>query len=190
MLRAFGLRDRQVAARYPPTGVLRFLARTVFTMLVSLPVAVVGTALNYLPYRVLGWIASRFEDLPDQQATYKVFPGLAIYPLTWAAEGVLAGWLASRGLGTGLASVTGTATLLLAPVTGWVALRFHDTRRRFLHEARAFVMLALRRRVAAELKTRRREVIGRISELVELYWSEHPERPDRDSQSGDAGPRI
>lgn len=175
MLRAFGLRDRQVAARYPPTGVLRFLARTLFTMLVLLPLAAVGTALNYPPYRMLGRIAARFEDLPDQQATYKVFPGLALYPLTWLVEAGLAGWLARQALGTGTAWLVGVGVFLLAPVTGWVALHFHDTRRRFLHEVRAFVVLTLRRRVTAELKARRREVIGQIAELVEIYQREHAE---------------
>lgn len=177
MLRAFRLRDRQVAARYPPIGVLRFLARTLFTMLVLLPLAAVGTVLNYLPYRVLGWIASRFEDLPDQQATYKVFPGLVLYPLTWLVEAGLTGGLASRPLGSGGAWLTGAGLFLLGPVSGWVALRFHDTRRRFLHEVRAFVVLALRRRITAELKTRRREAICQIAELVEIYQRSHAETP-------------
>ena len=176
MLRAFGLRDRQVAARYPPSGVLRFLTRTLFTMLLLLPMAAVGTVLNYLPYRVLGWIASRFQDLPDQQATYKVFPGLALYPLTWLLEAGLAGGLARSTLGTGAGGwLSGLGVLLLGPVTGWVALQFHDTRRRFLHEVRAFVVLALRRRVTAELKARRRKVIGQIAELVEIYQRDHSE---------------
>lgn len=173
MLGAFGLRDRQVAARYPPTGVLRFLLRTLLTMLVLLPLAAVGTMLNYLPYRVLGGIASRFEDLPDQQATFKVFPGLVVFPFTWLVAGALAGWLASRPLGTGAAWLIGAGVFLLGPAAGWVALRFHDTRRRLLHEVRAFVVLALRRQEKEELKIRRRAVIDQISELVEIYQREH-----------------
>lgn len=177
LLRAFRLRDRQVAARYPAGSVLRFLARTVFTLLVLLPLAMVGTALNYLPYRVLGWISGRYRDLPDQQATFKVFPGLVLYPLTWLAEGAAAGWLADRMLAEpegAISWLVGLVVLLLAPLTGWVALRFHDTRRRFFHEVRAYLVLALRRQVAGELKTRRAQVLGQISELVGLYRAEYP----------------
>jgi len=176
MLSAFRLRDRQVAARYPVTGVLRFLGRTLFTLLVLLPVALVGTALNYLPYRVLGWIAGRFRDLPDQQATFKVFPGLVIYPVTWLLEGAVAGWLTHRALGAGAAWLVGTATVLLGFVTGWIALRFHDTRRRFFHEVRAFLVLALRRRVTTVLRQRREKVLEEISGLVALYQAERPTR--------------
>lgn len=173
MLRAFGLRDRQVAARYPPTGVLRFLVRTLLSMLVLLPLAALGTALNYLPYRVLGAIASRFAGLPDQKATLKLFPGLVVFPLTWLLEAALGGWLASRPLGAGAAWLTGAGVFVLGPISGWLALRFHDTRRRFVHEVRAFVVLAVRRRVRAELKARRREVIRQISELVAIYRRAH-----------------
>lgn len=184
LLRAFGLQDRQVAARYPPAPVVRFLARATFKLLVLLPLAVVGTALNWVPYRLLGWIAGRFRDMPDQLATYKVFPGLAIYPLTWLTEGVVAGWLAERLLGSGYAWLTGVGVLLAAPVTGWLALRFHDTRRRFFHEVRAFLLRATRRRLTAELKTRRAEVLAQISELVELYLARHPGSADRTGAEG------
>lgn len=106
-----------------------------------------------------------------------MFPGLVLYPLTWLAEGAAAGWLADRMLAEpegAISWLVGLVVLLLAPLTGWVALRFHDTRRRFFHEVRAYLVLALRRQVAGELKTRRAQVLGQISELVGLYRAEYP----------------
>lgn len=174
LLQAFHLRDRQVAAEYPPAPVAGFLLRTLFRLAVLLPLAVVGTALNWIPYRILGLVAGRYRNLPDQQATYKVFPGLLIYPAVWLLEAVGLGWAAHHytawsGLWSGL------VVLLLTPLQGWLALRFHDVRRRVFHEVRAFLMLATRRRLTAELKARRAEVHAQISELVDLYLATEPE---------------
>lgn len=173
LLRAFHLKDRQVAARYPPVPVAAFLARTLFTLLVLMPVAAVGTVLNALPYWVLQRIAARFQHLPDQQATFKVFPGLVAYPLTWLLEAVAAGWMVSGWVGAGWALLAAVGVFLAGPATGWIALRFHDKRRRFFHEVRAFLVLAVRRGLTSELKERRRQVAEEIGELVELYRAEH-----------------
>ncbi len=159
LLRALGVRDDQVAAAYPPLGVARFVARSLLRLLVHLPLAVVGTALNLLPYLIVSAIARRVRHLPDQGATWKVFSSLVVYPLGWALAGVtVARWSGSAWLGL--------LAALAAPWAGWAALRFHETRLRFAREARAYLVLGTRRRAAAELRATRDAVYREVQDLV------------------------
>jgi 1-acyl-sn-glycerol-3-phosphate acyltransferase len=92
---------------------LRGLAR----VLLALPAAV-GTALNWLPYRLPGWVAQAFSRTPDEPATYKILTALVAFPAVWA----LLAYAAWRAWGGPAAA----AAALLAPATGWAALLFHD----------------------------------------------------------------
>jgi len=163
LLRAFDLRDDQVAAAYPVSPVARFVGRTLFRLLVYLPVALVGTLLNLVPYQIVRVIASRSKDA-DQKATLKVFPSLVLYPLCWLIEGLAVGYSAG-GLGARL----GVLTFLLGLPTGYVAMLFDERRERFVREARAYLVLRTRRRATAELKAKREAVYGAVTALVEAY---------------------
>ena len=169
MLGAFGLRDDQVAATYPAAPVARWLGLTVLRLLVYLPLAVVGTALNWLPYRLVGEIAARATREPDMPASFKVFGGIVLFPLTWLLEAVLAARLA----GPRPAAETAAAllTLAAAPLTGWVALRFDDRRGQLWREARAYLLLRSRRAIAAELRARREAAAREVAALADLYRS-------------------
>jgi hypothetical protein len=172
LLEAFHLRDDQVGAAYPPSPVARFVGRSLLRLLVHLPVAAVGTVLNYPTYRLIGEIVKRATRDQDQTATFKVFGALLLFPITWIAEG----WLAGHYLGLG--GRIGTAVALLAGPTGYIALLFHDRRAIFWHEARAYLLLRTRRRLAAELRTRREAVLRQVEELAALY-----ERPGDEPKS-------
>ena len=87
---------------------------------------------------------------------------LILFPLTW----ILEGWLVSRYVGS---CWLGAAVTLLAPFAAYGALLFHDQRAVFWREARAYLLLRTRRRLAAELKTRREEVLRQVEELETLY---------------------
>jgi glycerol-3-phosphate O-acyltransferase / dihydroxyacetone phosphate acyltransferase len=176
LLEAFHLRDDQVGAAYPPSPVARFVGRSLLRLLIHLPLAAIGTVLNYPTYRLIGSIVKRATRDPDQAATFKVFGALLLFPLTWIAEGWLAGhYLAPEGWGGWI----GAAVALLAGPTGYVALLFHDRRAIFWHEARAYLLLRTRRRLAAELKTRREAVLRQVEELAALHerGRDEPESP-------------
>jgi hypothetical protein len=172
LLAAAGLRDRHVASTYPLPPVARFLRRSLGTLLVRLPLALVGTVLNAVPYQLVSLIGRNVHGL-DQKATWKLLPALVLYPLTWLAEAVAAGWWTARWSGTGWAGwLLGLGVLALGPLAGWQALRFHDRRSQLLHEAGAFLKLRTRRRFAAELRAEREDIRRRVAELVELYRRE------------------
>lgn len=158
LLRAFDLRDDQVAARYLPQPVLRFVATSLLRLLVHLPLAAVGTALNLLPYGIVRLIAGHAEAKPDQQATLKVFPGLVTYPVLWLAEAWVVGWR--------WGAAWGVLAFLLALPSGYAALLFHERRRIFWREARAFLLLRTRARVAEDLRRRREELYQAVKELT------------------------
>jgi len=171
LLEAFHLRDDQVGAAYPPSPVARFVGRALLRLLVHLPLAALGTVLNYPTYRLIGEIVKRATRDPDQTATFKVFGALLLFPLTWIAEG----WLIGHYLGGRI----GLAVALLAGPTGYIALLFHDRRAIFWHEARAYLLLRTRKRLAVELRSRREAVLRQVEELAALHErsGDGPERP-------------
>jgi 1-acyl-sn-glycerol-3-phosphate acyltransferase len=165
LLRATGLRDDQVGAAYPSSPVLGFIGRSLLRLLVQLPLAVLGTILNYPAYRLIGEIVRRVTHDRDQLATYKVFGAFLFFPLAWIAEG----WLIGHYVGGSLGWRLGTALALAAAPTGYLALLFHDRRTVFWHEARAFLLLRTRKRLADELKTRREAVLRQVEKLAALH---------------------
>jgi glycerol-3-phosphate O-acyltransferase/dihydroxyacetone phosphate acyltransferase len=165
LLRAFHLRDDQVAAAYPAPPVLRFAGRTLLRLAIHFPLAVVGTVLNWVPYRLIGALATRIAgDAADQTATFKLFGAVLLFPLTWIAAAVLA----VRWTG---AWWTAPLALLLAPLAGYAALLFDEHRVRFWQEARAYLLLRTRKRSAEELRECRQRVLEQVGELEELWRS-------------------
>jgi 1-acyl-sn-glycerol-3-phosphate acyltransferase len=174
LLRGTGLRDEQVVSSYPIEKIAGYLARQIVRAVVALPFALVGMVVHALPYLLIHGLARRVRHEPNQVATYKVFPGIVLYPLTWAIFGYFAwrrgGWPA------------GVAMYLLAPITGGIAIRFLERLERFGREARAFLLLKGRRGLAEELRARRRRVTEKIDTLVE-FWTE-AQAFDPDSRRG------
>lgn len=149
-LSALGLRDAQVGAAYPLPSVLRFLVESLVLLLIRLPLAVVGIVLDYVPYRICGFLGALAAREPDQPATFKLFGGIVLFPLFWAGEAAFAGW--RWGWAAAL------AVLVLGPVSGWVAIRFRDRLRFLRNEARAFVVLERPGSAGDELRRLRAEV--------------------------------
>jgi 1-acyl-sn-glycerol-3-phosphate acyltransferase len=165
LLRAFHLRDDQVAAAYPAPPVLRFAGRTLLRLVLHLPLANAGTVINWVPYRLIGALATRIAgDAADQTATNKLFGAVLLFPLTWTAAAVLA----VRWSG---AWWTAPLALLLAPLAGYAALLFDEHRVRFWQEARAYLLLRTRKRSAEEIKACRKRVLEQVGELEELWRS-------------------
>jgi 1-acyl-sn-glycerol-3-phosphate acyltransferase len=165
LLKAFGLRDDQVASAYPPSPVIRFVVRTVLRLLVHLPLAAIGTLLNLVPFWMVRGVAWLVRRHPDQVATYKVFGGLVLYPLAWLVEALLAArWTHNAWLGA--------LVFLAGPLTGYAAMLFREQSGLFWNEARAYLFLRTRRRLAAELKERRDQVLREVEDLAATWLRE------------------
>jgi hypothetical protein len=160
LLHAFRLRDDQVGAAYPLSPAARFVARSLLRMLIHLPVAIVGAILTWPVYRLVGAIVKRATQDPDQVATFKVLGAVLLFPLTWIAEGFLLGHYLTPWLGALLA--------LTAPFTAYGALLFNDQRATFWRESRAYLLLRTRRRLAAELREKRENILHQVEDLAGL----------------------
>jgi glycerol-3-phosphate O-acyltransferase/dihydroxyacetone phosphate acyltransferase len=91
----------------PPPGARGFRA------LLMAP-ALVGVALNWLPFKVPGWLAAQISRTADEPATYKLLAALITFPLFWSLEVATAGALGGPAWAV--------ATAFLAPATGYAAL--------------------------------------------------------------------
>jgi glycerol-3-phosphate O-acyltransferase / dihydroxyacetone phosphate acyltransferase len=131
--------------------------RRAFAFLLSLPVAVVGAVVNYVPYRLAGLLAvsiARKDD--DILSTVKVLASLLLFPLTWGALALLAGlrfgWVAA------------VAVMAGAPLAGYVAVRFAEELDRAAGCLRALVFFVTRRwffrRLLVERKLIREEILA------------------------------
>jgi 1-acyl-sn-glycerol-3-phosphate acyltransferase len=74
----------------------------------------IGVALNWLPFRLPGWISERLSRTPDEPATTKLLGGLVFFPLFWILEATIAARLGG--------ALWGAALLVLAPATGYASL--------------------------------------------------------------------
>ncbi|MFN7942939.1 MAG: 1-acyl-sn-glycerol-3-phosphate acyltransferase [Thermoanaerobaculia bacterium] len=179
LLRTAGLTDEQVSSDVEWRPALAFAARTTLRICVASPLAIAGTLANLPPFALAALVARRVRDEPNQIATYKLFPSLVLYPATWIGEGVLAGWR--------FGAWAGLAAAVLAPISGFVALRWHERRATLWRESRAFLLLRTRRRVAREFRARRAAVAREIARLVDLWVASQGERgePARGPVEGD-----
>ena len=91
----------------------------VVKLLAAAPLAALGAVLGWVPYRLAGRVAKRVVGREfDILSTVKLLAGSLFLLLAWIGEAVL-GALFLRPL-------VGLAIVLLAPVTGYLALRFEE----------------------------------------------------------------
>ena len=162
-LRRLRLRDELVAAEYLPREIVRFVATSLWLVLIRLPLGLVGLVINVLPFQAAALAAKGLTRTEDRAATHKVLASMVFYPLTWLLLAVAAGW--TWGLGAGLLA------LVLGPLAGGVALRLYLRSALFWDRARAFLLLRSSRPEVADLKQRRRAAVAAIERLVEIRRS-------------------
>jgi 1-acyl-sn-glycerol-3-phosphate acyltransferase len=165
-LRHLGLRDDHVAARYPAPRVAAFLAGTLSLLLFWLPFAAVGFLLNVAPYHGVRLLSAfgRSEDLP---ATYKLLGGFVLYPVAWLLE--------AGAVGSFAGARAGLLVFLLAPLTGYVAMRFHERYEHLIDETAAFALRLLRRRSVRALREEREALRRELDRLAALDRAAAPE---------------
>lgn len=164
-LRKLRLRDGQVAASYPAGVVAGYTLGFLLHWLVGLPVAALGYLLNAMPYRLVGMLSNRLARTQDAFASYKLFAALVFFPVTWLAEAAAAtAWLPGP---TGWpAPACAVISLTTAPVTGWLALRHREAREQFTAEARSFLLLRSRPRIAESLRSERDAILNQVRALT------------------------
>src|SRR5690606_34327815 len=109
--------------------IVRAIGWLLFRVVIFLPLAIPGLIVHWPGYRLIGFLARRFAAAHlDVIATAKIAGAGILYPLTWLAIGVLVG----RWLGWEI----GLVAALVAPVTGYAALRLVERLDQFVSTAR------------------------------------------------------
>jgi gas vesicle protein len=128
-----------------------------------------GTILNLLPYFVTKLIGGSYGL--DQRATWSIFPSLMVFPVFWLAESIGIAIISSQWWGMSSGAAIGSAAFILAPISGRIALTFHDKLHQLFCEGRAWVLLRAKKRLTGHLVEKRQEVLEQIQKLVEVYQS-------------------
>ena len=169
-MRRAGLRDAQIGATYPLSRVAGYVMMSLMMMAVWLPISIIGTLLNVVPYlvaRAIAWGKDR-----DKIATWAVFSSVFVFPLFWGVQALAARQCVTWS-GTFIDGQTvGWLTLLAAPLAGAASLPFHDIRSRFWREVRGWTILRLRPDLSRRLSAERRGIHTELSDIVALYRAE------------------
>jgi hypothetical protein len=138
---------------------VRGSVKTLATLLVTLPLALIGAVALYPTYRLIRFLAMRLTKEQELVATIKFVGGIVLYPLTCIAWGALVAWRAGVPLGI--------VTALLFPFIGYVALRFFEQLDDVAGRTRALTWRIARRAAFARLMRTRHELREEIEALAE-----------------------
>jgi 1-acyl-sn-glycerol-3-phosphate acyltransferase len=145
-----GLAAEQLSRWYTPASVARYVVSEGLSLLVGLPLALVGVLVHGLPYRLTAFAVRRIPHTDEEEATDKIVGGLVFYPLCWIAEG----WALYALFGkTAL-----IAFLIALPLTALPALAWSERLRRVKTEAAAFGRFLWNRDLLRRLRKDRREL--------------------------------
>jgi len=160
-LALLGIRDGQVAARYPAHRVVLYTLRVAAKLLIRLPLGITGVILNWIPYKIIALLAGRAAPDSEEVATYKLYGSILLFPLTWILETVFVWWLKDADTAIGMA--------MLAPLSGYVAMRLQQHGEQVWTEAAGYFRLRISTRLADALRDERERVAALIAELVALH---------------------
>lgn len=146
-------------ADFTVMGSVRYAVRSVLSLGVLLPLALVGTTLHLPIYLLIdviaGAIAKRDMDMP---ATIKMLAAMLLYPLSWMAMAVGAGVMWGSGVGV-LVGV-------LAPISAAAALVFRERFATVGAAARGLLLFVTRRNLLARLHGDRMAIRAAIVEVA------------------------
>jgi hypothetical protein len=141
---------------------LAYLVAGNFGSLLLLPVAALGAFLHYPAYRLAGFLAKRFAGgAEDQLATNKAGASMVLFPATWVVAAAAAGILLGR--------TAALVTAVLAPASGYAALRASESLDVLIGRGRALLSAFSRsysaRRLVAERRAIREDFLQAAREL-------------------------
>lgn len=131
-------------------------------LLVGLPLALIGAIVNYPAYRMVGFIATGLSRGDEGiVATIKLIAGALLFPIAWI--------LVALAVGFSFGALAGVGALLLAPISGYVALLVFERLDELRAGARAVAASRFQRwgylRLAAERTAIREEIVQLAADL-------------------------
>ncbi|MBK8261579.1 MAG: 1-acyl-sn-glycerol-3-phosphate acyltransferase [Nannocystis sp.] len=143
-------------------AIIRVGLSSFFILAALAPLAMVGTLVHYPAYRAIGALARRVaRDEDDLLSTIKVLGALLLFPLTWA--------LCAAAVGLRVGGPSAALALLLAPLSGWAALRFWERVDWLGAGARVAWIWLWRRSLLARLSAARAAIHAEIAAIERRY---------------------
>lgn len=140
---------------------LHLLSRAALFAVAS-PPAAAGWLAHYPAYTLAGYLATKFSgSYDDILSTFKIIAALLLFPLTWLALGGAAWWLWGWPAALGV--------MLVAPLLGYVALRYMEEFDRFVAGVSAALFFLTERRFFRHLLAERRAIRREILALGDEY---------------------
>ncbi len=163
LLDLVGMTDRQVLEPVPLSRLLSLTGRSLAYLLIAMPLAAVGFVTHALPYVVARYLP-RLARLPlHQRASWSVMSGVFLVPAIWVGLTVVAirawGWW-------------GCLVLVVAPLSGWAALRVAETLHRLWCTTQGLLITHLASSTRQTLLDRRREAQRAVADLAEIYTAD------------------
>jgi 1-acyl-sn-glycerol-3-phosphate acyltransferase len=155
----FGLRDRHLDWDISARGAVAFAIREGLAALFLVPVAAIGLAVFWVPYRVTALLARRATSERDVAATAKAFIGVVVYAAWLLAIAVTAGRAFSLG--------AGIATAALVPLLAIAGLFAIEREAAVADSVRAWRSL---RRARHQTRLRLRETRTELAALLEEIY--------------------
>lgn len=124
-------------------------------LLAMVPLALIGALLSWAPYRLVGVLAQRYTSNEDVLGTVKLLGGMIFVGLAWILEIALA-WIF-------VGPLAAAVLVLLAPLSGYVALRFDEELALALTALRHGWIRQSRPLLVARLADRRRALADAVS---------------------------
>jgi 1-acyl-sn-glycerol-3-phosphate acyltransferase len=159
-LAAYRLRDETVRTSLERPAERRRVARS-WQTIIGLPLFAYGAAVNFLPYYLPGWLAGRTSRRPTDYATTRLLASVVAFPLFWALETLLVGWVAGPRWAV--------AFFLSLPLGGLIAYRYLVGTGRLRHQLRFGALLLTRAQEARRLLAERREIVGELERTTRDY---------------------
>jgi len=142
-----------------PAPTVRGSVRTLSTLLITLPLALLGAIIHYPIYRLIGFLARRFTHEEELVATVKAVAGMVFFPLVYAALAVAAGFR--------FGFLYGAVVLVVLPFLGYIALRFFEQLDDVIGRTRSLTWRIARRSAFERLLRTRRELRDEVVALAE-----------------------
>lgn len=147
----------------PPTSTLdvfRHLVTRILIFLALIIPATAGALAHYPAYRLGGYLATRFsKDEDDVVSTVKIISAMLLFPLTWLVIAIAA--YEFEGF------IFSLTVAVLAPLAGYLAIRFFEGLDSFLGGLRALAFFLTRRRFFVRLLAERKAIRNEILALGE-----------------------
>lgn len=161
-LQRFGLRPSDVTADVRLSRGVAWAARRLHLLgPLQLVVALAGTLLFWLPYRLTGMIVDRLPLSVDLRSTYKLFVGMVVY-LTWIVAVAVSAGLA-------LGALWGVSSAVVVPAVGVYALLLLQHWQFAWRDARRFFVLRSRRELVAAMRERQRLLGARLDQAYRAF---------------------